>query len=87
MRTGLQLGDTANYVLRTALLLYETESHVTPKNTFLTRHAVETDAAGAAMLGPAALLDKSFVTELIRNMQGTVPAEVLPEAVLARTGA
>ena len=86
MRTGLQLGDSTNYVLRTALLLYETESHISPRSTFLTRHAVKTDAAGVATLGPAALLDKSFASDLIRSMQGAVPVEVLPETVLARTG-
>lgn len=90
MQASVTIGRSLNYQLEGALLVYRREScfdgaRANEAEMFLTRHGIERDPAGVPSLGPARLLDRSFLDVLFEETRGRVPLEILPAAVLART--
>ena len=89
MRASVGLGQSVSLALKGALLMYRQDinrggSTNTP-SLFLTQHEVKVDGEGIPSLGPAGLVDRSFMQALIQAVRGTVPVEILPGNVVART--
>ncbi len=87
MNANVSVGESLNYKLRDALLIYERDrvyysSH--ESSIFLAQHPVEIAADGIPFLGAASLVDRSFLQKLLADLQGTLPVEILPDNVLAR---
>ena len=88
MKAHVNLGESLNFFLKDALLIYKRDRGNLSSNdadVFLTQHPVTVDGKGVPSLGTANLVDRSFLRSLLMDLQGTLPVEILPENVLART--
>lgn len=79
MEIHLSIGQNHRFELHEALLVYRDR-----QSSFITRHDVLIQKSGPPTLGPAQPLTLAFVECLIRSLGGGVPAEVLPENILAK---
>jgi len=78
MKVHLSIGESHNFELREALLIYGDR-----QRSFVTRHEVTANKNAPPTLGPAQPLTVTFVESLVRALHGSSTAEVLPENVLA----
>jgi PRTRC genetic system protein B len=88
LQAQISLSSTTSFELREALLVYRThrESHrSTAPGSFVTKHPVTLNAQGAPSLGAGAPLGKSDLTDLLKQLHGSISVEFLPANVLART--
>ena len=79
MQVHLAIGQNHHFELHEALLVYRDQ-----QSSFISRHDVLTRKDAPPTLGPAQPLTMAFVESLVRSLGGTVPAEVLPENILAK---
>jgi PRTRC genetic system protein B len=82
MRVGVEIGETKNYQLKEALLVYEGSNN----ECFVSRHAVSKTKAGRGtpILLPAQPLTKAFLESLVLSLGGSGEDEVLPPNILAK---
>ena len=80
MDAHVEIGQSYNFELRHAVLVYGDQHHA-----FATLHEVAKQEEGAPMLGPALPLSLAFLRELAQGLGSQVAPEVLPTNVLART--
>lgn len=87
MQVGINIGQNRQYELREALLIYHLDSHRQRNRggSFVTHHLITGEKGKRPELGPAKPLSQSFLRSLVKSLGGTVPAEFLPENILART--
>ena len=85
MQVTTGVGDRYEFVLKTALLIYE--DRVSRQEHFATVHDVlhEGPEPQPPRLGPGALLTTSFLEQLYRRLERKAKAVILPENVLAYT--
>lgn len=81
MNPYVDIGGSESLTLKGALLVYKGKTR-----GFVTWHEARHDAAGGSpFLGEAQELTTEFVHHLAEGLQTSVPMEILPENVLART--
>ena len=80
MDAHVEIGQSYNFELRHAVLVYGDQHHA-----FATLHEVAKQEEGAPMLGPALPLSLAFLRELAQGLGSQVAPEILPASVLART--
>jgi PRTRC genetic system protein B len=88
LQAQINLSSTMSFELREALLIYRTDrqSHDSKgPGSFVTKHPVTLNAHGAPSLGAGAPLGKSDVTDLLKQLLGSISVEFLPSCVLAHT--
>ncbi len=88
MQAQINLSSTLSFELPEALLVYRTDrQYCYSKNpgAFVTKHPVVLSPEGVPSLGAGTALAKSDVTDLLREIQGSLSLEFLPAHVLART--
>lgn len=80
MNVDTSIGESYHFELHDALLIYQGRS-----SSFVTRHEVNQSKDAPPVLGPAQPLTLAFLESLVRSLGGTVPTEVLPENVIAKS--
>ena len=88
MQAQINLNSTLSFELREALLVYRTDrasQHSKNPNSFVTKHAVSLSDEGLPSLGAGTTLTKSDLTDLLKQVRGSLSVEFLPSHVLART--
>jgi len=80
MQIHVSIGENHRFELREALLVYGDS-----QKSFVTRHDVTVQKDASPTLGPAQPLTVAFVESLVRSLNGSSDAEVLPENVLAKS--
>jgi PRTRC genetic system protein B len=88
LEAQISLSSTTSFELREALLVYRNDReshHSRGPGSFVTKHAVTLNAQGVPSLGAGTPLGKSDITDLLRQLQGSISVEFLPANVLART--
>ena len=86
MRTYVNVGSSQDFKLRRALLVYGESSYngFPYRHPFVTLHDVIHEE-GEVRLGTAQLLRKDSFLSLVAELGQRLPAEILPDCVLART--
>jgi len=87
MQVGINIGENRHYELREALLIYHSDNHRNWNRggSFVTHHPITSVKEKRPQLGPAKPLTESFLRSLVRSLGSSIPAEFLPENILART--
>jgi len=88
LQAQINLSTTMSFELREALLVYRTdrESYRSKgPGSFVTKHPVTLNVQGVPSLGAGTPLGKSDITDLLKQLQGSISVEFLPVNVLART--
>ncbi len=88
MQAQINLSSTLSFELREALLVYRSDRashHAKNPDSFVSKHPVHLSSEGVPSLGAGSALGKSDVTDLLRQLQGSLSVEFLPLHVLART--
>jgi len=80
MEPTIVIGASHSFVLREALLLYESQG-----KSFVTRHNITIDDSKQPQLGPAQALTRDFLKTIYRELHSTSAVEILPSNVLACT--
>jgi hypothetical protein len=80
MDADVRIGDTRTFALKQALLLYQ-EGH----RAFATLHEVKSLPDGPPYLCAGQPVTTGFLQTLAKGLGANMPAEVLPENILART--
>src|SRR5579859_3688550 len=83
MRVSTEIGDRRDFVLKTALLIYEDQ--ISRREQFATVHEVFRGSAEApeTRLGPGTLLTTAFLEHLCQHLKRRTKPVILPENVLA----
>ncbi len=83
MRVTTEIGDCRDFVLKTALLIYEDQ--ISGHEQFATVHEVirRGSEAQQPQLGPGTLLTTAFLEQLCQRLKRRSKAVILPENVLA----
>jgi PRTRC genetic system protein B len=86
MKTYVNVGSSRNFQLSRALLVYGESSYngFPYRHPFVTLHEVIHDQ-GEARLGAAQLVTPGLLASLVADLGQSVPVEILPDCVLART--
>jgi PRTRC genetic system protein B len=79
MQVNISIGENHRFELREALLVYGDR-----QRSFVTRHQVRFEKDAPPALEPAQPLTVGFIEALVRSLNGSSTAEVLPENVLAK---
>lgn len=88
MQAQINLSSTLSFELREALLVYRTDRrshHSKDPGSFVTKHTVNFSEEGVPSLGPGTALTKFDLTDLLKQVRGSVSVEFLPPHVLSRT--
>ena len=88
MQAQINLSSTLSFELREALLVYRADraSYDTRNpDSFVTKHLVGFSAEGVPSLGAGTALNKSDLTDLLKQLRGSLSVEFLPAHVLACT--
>ncbi len=86
MEVSVDIGSTMSYSLREALLIYRQDGNRWGNpGAFVARHPAILDPKGVPSLGPGELLPTDFLSDLVRDLSGSLPTEILPGNVLVRT--
>jgi PRTRC genetic system protein B len=85
MHVTTEIGNTRQFVLKRALLVYEDQ--ISRREQFVTVHDVVREGAKPhqTRLGPGALLTTAFLKQLCRGLERKAKAIILPENVLVCT--
>lgn len=83
MRVNTEIGDQRDFVLKTALLIYEDQ--ISGREQFATVHEVFRGSGEAqeTRLGPGTLLTTAFLERLCQHLKRRTNPVILPENVLA----
>src|SRR3974390_2865397 len=79
MQVNISIGENHRFELREALLVYGDR-----QRSFVTRHQVTHHKDGPPPLEPAEPLALGFLESLVRSLNGSSTAEILPDNVLAK---